>query len=70
MEADPGGVDPDPNPDTTIKKKNRIQIQSSLKKPWYLYKMVAQNKIGFDDFFDVTKCLQQIEMPDLLHMCA
>ena len=20
--------------------------------------------------FDVTKCLQQIEMPDLLHMCA
>ena len=21
-------------------------------------------KIGFDDSFDVTKCLQQIEMPD------
>ena len=27
-------------------------------------------KIGFDDSFDVTKCLQQIEIPDLLHMCA
>ena len=27
-------------------------------------------KIGFDGSFDVTKCLQQIEMPDLLHVCA
>ena len=27
-------------------------------------------KIGFDDSFDLTKCLQQIEMPDLLHLCA
>ena len=24
----------------------------------------------FDDSFDVTKCLQQIEKPDLLHVCA
>ena len=23
-------------------------------------------KIGFDDSFDVTKCLQQIEIPDML----
>ena len=35
---------------------------------------VAQiwGKIGlfeFDDSFDVTKGLQQIEMPELLHMC-
>ena len=29
-----------------------------------------RKKIGFDDFFDVTKCLQPIEIPDLLHMCA
>ena len=29
-----------------------------------------RKKIGFDDSFDVTKCLQQIEMPDLLHVCA
>ena len=27
-------------------------------------------KIGFDDSCYVTKCLQQIEMTDLLHMCA
>ena len=53
-------------------------------KALFLYKMVAQNmlrktevkyvfsekKIGFDDYFDVAKCLQQIEIPDLLHMCA
>ena len=26
--------------------------------------------IGFDDSFDVTECLKQIEMPDLLHVCA
>ena len=30
----------------------------------------SNKKFGFDDSFDVTKCLQQIEMPDLLHMCA
>ena len=29
-----------------------------------------RKKIGFDDSFDVTKCLQQIEIPDLLQMCA
>ena len=26
--------------------------------------------VGYDDSFDVTKCLQQIEIPDVLHMCA
>ena len=25
-------------------------------------------KIGFDDSFDVTKCLQQFEMHDYLHV--
>ena len=38
-----------------------------LGKPWYLHKMVAQNisrmydvkKIGFDNSFNVTKCLQK-----------
>ena len=29
-----------------------------------------EKKIGFDDFLDVTKCLQHIENPDLVHMCA
>ena len=52
--------------------------------PWFLYQMVAhftlrtydvkrsffEKKIEFNDSFDVTECFQQIEMPDLLHMCA
>ena len=29
-----------------------------------------EKNIGFDDSFDVIKCLQQIEKPDLLHVCA
>ena len=33
-------------------------------------KVFSDKKIGFDDSFDVTKCLQQIEMPDLLQVCA
>ena len=33
-------------------------------------KVFFPKKIGFDDSCDVTKCLQQIEMPDLLHVCA
>ena len=51
---------------------------------WYLYKMVAQNilrtfeekevcsetNFGFDGSFDVTKCHQQIEIPELFNMCA
>ena len=31
---------------------------------------VFRKKIGFEDSSDVTKWLQQIEMPDLLHVCA
>ena len=31
-------------------------------------KVFLRKKIGFDDSFDVVKCLQQIEIPDLLHM--
>ena len=30
----------------------------------------SRKKIGFDDSFNVTKCLQQIGMPDLFHMCV
>ena len=30
----------------------------------------SEKKIGFDDSFDVTKCLPQIEMPDLIRVCA
>ena len=35
-----------------------------------VYKVFFRKKIRFDDSFDVTKCLQKIENPDLLHMCA
>ena len=45
--------------------------------PWYLDRMVAKTRLRaydvkkfFSDSFDVTKCLQQIEMPDLILMCA
>ena len=52
--------------------------------PWFLDQMVAHftlrthegkwvfsgKNARFDDSFDVIKCLQQIEKPDLLHMCA
>ena len=50
----------------------------TLKQPWCLYKMAAQNtfqkvvsekKILIDDSFDVTKCLRQIKISDLLYMC-
>ena len=30
----------------------------------------SEKNTGFDDSLDVTYCLQQIEMPDLLQMCA
>jgi len=33
-------------------------------------KFFLRKKIGFDYPFDVTKCLQQIQLPILLHMCA
>ena len=33
-------------------------------------KEIKKKKIEFDDSLDVTKCLQQIEMPDLLHVFA
>ena len=32
--------------------------------------VISKKRIGFDDFFDVTECLQQIAIPNLLHMCA
>ena len=31
---------------------------------------LSDKKIGFDDSFGVHKCLQRIEIPDLLHTCA
>ena len=37
----------------------------------YEVKYVFSEKLfGFGDSFDVTKCLQQFEMPDVWHMSA
>ena len=32
--------------------------------------VISKKKVRFDDPFDVTKCLQQIEMLNVLHICA
>ena len=39
----------------------------------YTLRTNDENRVFFEkksDYFDVTKCLQQIEKPDLLHVCA
>ena len=35
---------------------------------WIQKGLFQEKKIGFADSVDVTKCIQQIEIPDLLHM--
>ena len=37
---------------------------------WCKQGVFFEKQNEFDDSFDVTKCLQQIEMPDLLYVCA
>ena len=37
---------------------------------FYVKWMFSEKKIEFDDYFYVNKCIQQIEMPDLLLMCS
>ena len=32
--------------------------------------LFSEKKIGFDDSFEITKCLEQIEISDLLHVCT
>ena len=34
------------------------------------YEVKSVKKFGYDELFDVTQCLEQIEIPDLFHMCA
>ena len=36
----------------------------------YEVKYVFPKKIGFGNSFELTKCIQQIEISDLLHLCA
>ena len=63
----------------TLKRSKMEKVRVSF---WYVYKMVAQNMLHIyevkyksyprkkNGFFNVTKCLQQIKMADLHHMCA
>ena len=37
---------------------------------WSKIGTFRKKNIGYGDSFDVIKCLQQIEIPNLLHMCA
>ena len=41
-----------------------------VKHVWCKQGLFPKKKIGFDYSLDVTKCLQQIETSDLLHMWA
>ena len=45
-------------------------ITQNMLRTYDVNKVFSETKIGFYNSFDETKCLQQIKMPDLLHMCA
>ena len=45
-----------------------LLISRCARMMWTRY--FSDKKFGFDDSLDVTKCLQRIEILDLLHMCA
>ena len=33
-------------------------------------KGLSRKNVGFSDFYEVTRCLQQVEIPELLTLCA
>ena len=45
-------------------------VAQNMLRTYEVIKYVYSEKIEFDDFFKVIKCLQHIKIPDLLHMCA
>ena len=45
-------------------------VAQNMLRTYDVKQVFFEEKLGFDDSLDVTKCLQHIEMPDLLHMCA
>ena len=45
-------------------------VTQNMLRAYDVKKVFSEKKIGFEDSFDVTKCLRQFEMSDLLHMCA
>ena len=49
---------------------HKIVVQKMLRARMMWSRALREKKIGYDDSFDVIKCLQKIEIPVLLHMCA
>ena len=47
----------------TVLITTHIERQSNLKG-------ISDFFLGVDDSLDVTECLKQIEIPDMLHVCA
>ena len=45
-------------------------VAQNMLRTYVVKYLFSEKKIGFDDSFDLTQCLQQIEIPDLLQMCA
>ena len=45
-------------------------VAQNMLRTYDVKQVFSENNFGFNDSFDVTKCPQQIEMPDLLNMCA
>ena len=45
-------------------------VAQNMVRMYDVKKVIAEKKIEFHDSFHVTKCLQQIEIPDLLLMRA
>ena len=45
-------------------------VAQNMLRTYKVKKFFPEKKIKIDDSIDVAKCLQQIEIPDLLHMCA
>ena len=43
-------------------------VAKNMLRTYDVKQVFSEKKIGFEDFFDLPKCPQQIEMPDLLHI--
>ena len=45
-------------------------VAHNMLRTFEVKQVFSEKKIGLDDYINVIKCLQQIEIPNLLHMCA
>ena len=47
------------------------QVTQSMLRTYEVKQVFSEReKIGFNDSAEVTECIQQIEIPNFLHMCA